>query len=74
MLWGSQAEDRLASSNHNEKGFGKLQGVLFKEHRRGRRWEVGGTCSQGLLGKSYQELAFACDCRLLSRVCTCMRG
>lgn len=38
-----------------------LMGVLSNMCTKGRPWEAGDSCSQGLLGESYQELTFACD-------------
>ena len=65
VLRGSWAKALLVNSNQKEEGGGLLSstGVLYKggmaEGEGPGRW--GRLLSQRLLGKSYQELTFACD-------------
>lgn len=61
VLWGSQARAGLVSSNQTSEVLVRSAGVLSKGHvRHEGRGEWGGCCSPGLLGMSYQQLAFAC--------------
>lgn len=62
VFWDSQANARLVNSNQNQQGFGKLhRGLISGAHKRKALGGRGNCCSQGLSGKSHQELTFARD-------------
>lgn len=71
---GFQAKAWSVNSNQ-KRGLVSSTGILskgFKGKEGSGRWRK--LSNTGLLGKSYQELIFACAYELLSRACTCMRG
>lgn len=60
VLWESWAKVRLVNSSQKELGLVSSMEVSCRAHKRERPWEVGRLFITRL-GKSCQELIFACD-------------